>query len=477
MGQITFKRDYVSKTFDEILNDVLSSLRQQGYVIASRSDISYILIESMAYIIENLLFYLDLQFNELFIDSAVTDEAILNLAYQLGYQRRAANPATLIVPSTAATVNEEVRNESISINRLSRITIEGTPINLEPPDSFYTWPNKPADYYYQGVLQSFTYTGGIERFTSIDLSVPAGKQPAHGFIIAVDLEGNVFYPYQPDVLNISGQNNRYFLVYYYNDKIKVLFGDGNFLALPSGVDITFYYLVTDGYNYLLPFLEVILNSSSGISYIEGTNMETIEQIRYYAPRFYWFGNRFITLNDIKQGIYLYNPNYVAKVYEEKIGIFATPKVRVNVYKRARLGLSQLSDTEKENLKNYLKERMPFGTDVEIVSLVDRLIEVVVEVSVVPEPFADRRNLATAIENAVASEFANFDFGGTINVGQIWESVNEVSGVLSATVSILPQGNASGRFETKPDGASIPLQYSALADYIFSLREVRVSFVQ
>ena len=88
--------NYVSRDFESISNSFQEYLKQQfpnTFNDFSPNSSGLALLELIAYIGDTLNFYLDKQFNELFLDSAQEEKNIISLAKNLGYKPRGKSAA------------------------------------------------------------------------------------------------------------------------------------------------------------------------------------------------------------------------------------------------------------------------------------------------------------------------------------------------------------------------------------------------
>jgi hypothetical protein len=507
------KRKYIGKSYQELFRDLVEYLRSRGFELYSSQDVVTILLETMVYIVDNLIFYLDLQFNELFLDTAVTEEAVVRLASQMGYIRRGAEP------SKVKWLGSGFMPETYTVSAYT----------------FNRWFQ--TDTLFEGQILTQTLTSPPQRLQKVVLPVPEGFQPAHNYLFFECDDPNTggsqyYFPFD-GIVNNQVESRRKFLVRYLSNAIIVYFGDGNYLSVPptSG---TFRYLVTHGH---LPLLAGFRDDNVNVIDL-GSNMEDIESVRTLAPHLYWFGNRFITYEDILYGIIRYNPNYVAslftpqssvvsssygttsfpffKYYVENVGNllrqlaasnlasdvtfkslysewsklesllmnfgagYALPIVVVNVLKKTGVGyeIEALSSAEIDDLKNnWLFPRMPVATYIEVISDISRVVPVKIHISVQLTRGYSWNNVRPKLESVLTDWVRSFNFGTPVKVGYLYEIVNVVPGIDNAVISFSFGGNPDwvNKIKVHFDSKGTPFVYEPNEGMIFGVKAIFSEF--
>jgi hypothetical protein len=506
------KRKYVGKSYQELFRDLVEYLRSRGFELYASQDVVTILLETMVYIIDNLIFYLDLQFNELFLDTAVTEESVVRLASQMGYIRRGAEPAKV------KWISSNPIPETYSVSAYV----------------FNRWFQ--TDTLYEGQVLTQTLTTAPQRLQKVVLSVPEGFQPAHNYLFFecadLDTGGSQYYFPFDGIVNDQVESKRKFLVRYLSNAIVVYFGDGNYLSVPS-TSGTFKYLVTHGHS---PLLAGFRDGNVSVTDL-GSDMEDIESVRVLAPHFYWFGDRFITYDDILYGITRYNPSYVAslfvpqnfvvsgsygttsfsffKYYVESINSllrqlansrlatdvtfrslysewsklenllmnfgagYSLPIVVVNVLKKTGAGyeVEALSESEINELKNnWLFPRMPVATYIEVISDMSRVIPAKIHISIQLTRGYSWSDVRSKLVNVLTEWVRGFNFGTPIKVGYLYEIVNLVPGVDNAVISFdLGDLSSANKVKVYFDSKGVPLVYEPSEGAIFSVKAVFSDF--
>jgi len=390
--------------FDLIKQSFKNYLKGQGQF----TDYDYegsglsVLLDLLAYNTHYNAFYTNMIANEMFLDTATIRSSVVSLAKQLGYTPRSvtsarANVSISFVPSDLGAV--ERQGTTVLVPRGSVFTTE-----LEDKTySFVTSTSHtahPVANTSGGFLQS---SGAVVPYNVSNMELVQGlftsvqyvynSQFKQNFIIpnsSVDtsmvfvlvtdtLSGTsgTVYTLAKDYAALGTASNVFFIQETADEKYEIYFGDGNIGNKPEDgnvIDIT--YVISEGEigNGARIFNADPIKSpfyGSGIegdttTYIPitttiaqaaaGEDRETLESIKYLAPRNYESQNRAVTTDD-----------YVVKVLADYPQVDAVHcwggedhvppnygKVYVSI--KPKQGYI-LSDTERENIKtNILKSR-------------------------------------------------------------------------------------------------------------------------
>lgn len=280
------------------------------------------LINNLAYNAHYLGFYANLGFSEKYLDSAVTRAAVVSAAKYLGYI-----PASIAASSVNVDINV--------------INVVGLPPTLELPKYSVFTSSVPTE---EG-SKNFTFVntealvatkiGNSYTFTNVLLR--EGVPYTHTFVVGVennqiyeipnenvdnstikikvqnsssDLTTTTYTKYS-SLSGIDGSSTIFFLEENYNGKTQVQFGD-NIIGkkLSAGNIVIVEYLITKGSesNGMKNFtisgsvfgsasVITTLSDSSMNGAVGGADKQTIESIKFTAPKSYVAQNRLVTTND------------------------------------------------------------------------------------------------------------------------------------------------------------------------------------
>lgn len=280
-----------------------------------------VLLDTLAYNTHYNSFYLNMAMNEIFIDSAVKRESIVSLSKMLNYipkSRRAAS-ATLslvvnnVIGSPTSLVIERYTAFNTSIAGTSYTFYNLEPVTILPSGTTYSYDNLEV---YEGtfVVNKFTVgatPGPAEKFIipnrNVDtntIRVTIQDNPTSSISTKFDLYGG-------DITLINDDSAVFFLEQNSSGTYQIYFGDGLLgIKLETGQTVTIEYLVTNGIaaNISERVSQAFELSGSiegytdvSITVVEksdgGEDEETLEEIRFNAPKAATSQNRLVTVKD------------------------------------------------------------------------------------------------------------------------------------------------------------------------------------
>ena len=314
--------------FDAIKSNLKSYLQGQE----TFSDYNFegsglsVLLDVLAYNTHYNALYNNLAVNEMFLDSASKRSSVVSLANNLGYTPRSATAPT-------ATVNVVVSNTSSTPTTLTipKYTAFTTTLSGETYN-FYTTSEE------QAILSGSTYTfSNVDlkegQFLSFRYTVSSGQRyiiPNAGAdlsTLTVRVQDNsgsstyVTYTEATEFVQLTSTDKVYFVKEIENELYEIEFGDGTLgVALDNGNVVTLQYLVTnkDATNGASTFTyagDSLLGGTVATTTVSaasgGTDLETIESIRYNAPLHYSTQDRGVTVDDYRSLINEYVSNVEA----------------------------------------------------------------------------------------------------------------------------------------------------------------------
>lgn len=280
-----------------------------------------VLIDTLAYNTHYNAFYLNMAMNEMFIDSAVKRESVVSLSKMLNYVPRSARAASA---KLNVTVNGVIGSpSSLILDRYTAFTssIAGTsytfynlsPATIVPSGSTYTFNNlevKEGTF----VVSKFTVgatPGPAEKFVIPNAAIDTTTLRVTVQDVSTSTAATTYTQFDGDITGVTGSSIIYFLEQNSQGLYEVYFGDGILGSkLSTGQQVTLEYLVTNG---SAPNVSDKVDQSFSISgTVEGyTNItvtvaeksnngveaETIDEIRFSAPKYATTQNRLITKTD------------------------------------------------------------------------------------------------------------------------------------------------------------------------------------
>ncbi len=326
--------------FDELKSNLITFLRGQDVL----KDASYtgsvlsILMDVLAYNTHYNAYYLNMIANEMFLDSSTKRASVISHAKTLGY-----TPRSVIAPT--ATVNINVLNYELPIVTIPKFTkflsesIDGTNYTFITDKEYVAnndsenYPNTPIVIENVTIKQgepvsySFVYNlknnkNGIFKIpdTNIDLtSLEVVVQKSR-----LDFTETTLYRRSWDILDLTPESEVFFIQESLDGYYEIYFGDGVLgKKLIDGNVVIVTYIITQGAVsngakkfYLIGANEELASGTITTTTISpafnGREKESIESIKYSAPKAYSAQNRAVTNEDY---ITLINNNQYGFVFD------------------------------------------------------------------------------------------------------------------------------------------------------------------
>ena len=437
---------FTNLDFDQIKSSIKDYLRANS----TFTDFDFegsnfsVLIDTLAYNTYITAFNSNMIVNESFLDSATLRENVVSLARNVGYVPRS-------VSSAQATVSFDV---STSFTEGQVILKAGLVCVGAVGETTYTY-STPEDI-------TVNATGGVASFNNIKVyegiyltkSFTVDASFNQRFILdnpGIDTSTIVVkvgireYKQVSDIVNIDKSSEIYLLQEVADEKYELLFGDGIIGKKLENADIIqVSYIVTKGaagngpsafsYGGTLTKTDNTITNPQGTVNVTtvsgasgGGDIETIESIKYFAPRIYSSQHRAVTARDYEaviQKIYA-NTESVSVVGGEELVPPQFGKVVISI--KPKNGNS-ISDYDKTTILNDLKQYAVSGINQEIIDL--KLLHVEIESDVffdssrVTNSLDLKSKITTALERYSGSIDLN-KFGGRFKYSKLLQVIDNV----------------------------------------------------
>lgn len=339
-----------------------------------------VLLDVLAYNTHYNAYYINMLANEMFLDTAQQRDSVVSHAKLLGYTPVSAIGATANVQITFAGVDGSVAQFTIPKNSKFRTTID---------DIQYTYVTPEA---YKVINVSNTFTRAI--------SIKEGLPLTHRFVVNNSNPQRYVLPNENvDVTSIEvrvqesltdttieeftratnvGQvfstSPVYFVEEAYDGKYEIIFSSGSLgKSLKNGNVIIVDYLVCNGdatngaQTFSIDSLDGIdiSYSSAAIATNEnakgGRPQETIDSVKFNAPRNFQTQNRCVVDNDYQRILLAENPDLQSVIAFG--GEQAVPPVYGKVFIAAKpFGEQFVTQTRKQQLRDSILNRVPLAVD-------------------------------------------------------------------------------------------------------------------
>ena len=277
-----------------------------------------------------------------------------------------------------------------------------------------------------------------------------------------------YTPYT-NIFNVKSDTRLYLVQEIADEKYQILFGD-NILGKkpPNGSKIEVTYLETSGEaaNGAINFTfsgQLVQrtegrdkNVTAGISAIttlqaaeQGDDIESIDTIKYLAPRVYASQYRAVTANDYTSLIPSLYPNVesVSAYGGEELDPPEFGKVFITI--KPKNG-DFLSDIAKNTIKSKLKEYTIAGIRQEFLDLKYLFVEYDSTVSYDPGTVTNTQDLFTRVSNAIVNYSKSTDinsFGGRLKYSKLLRQIDDVdAGITSNITNLVMRRNLVPAFD-------------------------------
>ena len=391
---------FTNLDFDQIKSQIKSYLRANSDFKDFDFDGSNfsVLIDTLAYNTYITAFNSNMVVNESFLDSATLRENVVSLARNIGYVPRSRSAAKAQISFTVNTTSN-TSTLTLAAGLVCIGASESSTITFSIPSSITsTVVNGVATFnnidVYQGTFlrKQFLVDGSLDQRFLLDNSFIDSST------IVVNVTGpnettlGREYSVASNILNIDSTSETYLIQEVQDEKYELLFGDGYFgKKLENGSTITATYIITDGksgngsanFSYVGRVLDsdnnpVVPTNSISIttnqSAANGGDIESIDSIKYFAPRIYASQYRAVTARDyeaIIQSIYP-NTESVAVVGGEELDPPEFGQVLISI--KPKNG-DFVSDFDKQSILSKLKNYALSGINQKIIDLKVLYVEI------------------------------------------------------------------------------------------------------
>lgn len=329
MASNTKRINYSELDFDQIKTNIKDYMRGQEKF----SDYDFegaglsVLMDVLAYNTHYNALYTNFAINEMFLDSASKRDSVVSLSKMLGYSPQSAKSARAylnlyITPiSSTATIPNNVTLPKLQPFSSSLDGVTYTFYNLEEVTANYTG----ARYEFnnlelvEGTPLSYRYE------VSYGQKIIIPNQYADISTLKVRVQEasssdkfTTFYP-ASSIVELQSNSNVYYVKEIDNGLYEVYFGDGVVSSKIDNGNVVFLeYFATNQSApngcriFTFNGTTSLSSSSSNITLVSvasgGSSSETLDSIKYNAPRLYAAQNRAVTPDDYKSLIYSKYPN-------------------------------------------------------------------------------------------------------------------------------------------------------------------------
>lgn len=349
-----------------------------------------VLIDLLAYNTQYNAFLAHMTANEAFLDSAVSRSSVASIAKTMGYTARSARAARAtidlnIIPPSSYT------NGSFTLSKRKAFTttIDGKTFKFFPIKDYTatkTTENGTDGFYFDGVIiaeGSFVDNSEIVNTGNESGPVIMANPDVDTTTVTVKVQDSITdtdtntFTFSDNILDVTSTSKVFYIEEAVNGNYEVRFGDGVLgQKLNVGNIVRLEYLATQGAaangantftapSNLTGTGETVTLTVTAAS-AGGAAQETVDSIRFNAPRFNATKNRAITTNDYQALILASNSNV------KSVAVWGGEDNDPPIYGKVFVSLQPkdgviISQDEKDNLKREtIQPRQPVAIQTEFV---------------------------------------------------------------------------------------------------------------
>lgn len=385
---------FTNLDFDQIRSSIKDHLRAN----TTFTDFDFegsnfsVLIDILAYNTYITAYNTNMVANEAFIDSATIRENVVSAARNIGYVPQSRKAAKANISFALSGISTNTKTATVKAGIVCTGNLDNTTYIFSIPEDITVGVSNGSASFNNIEIYEGTY---LTKFFDVDT-----YQPNQKFIIPnpyVDVSTiriNVTsgpndttkdeYVAVDNIVGINSESQIFLIQEVSDEKYEIFFGDGVFgKKLSNGDRINVSYIVTNGSagNGASNFTfsgEIVGNDNTNISNKigvvvtnqasdNGDSIQSIDSIRYYAPRLYASQHRAVTANDYEailpsifpniESVTAYGGEELSPPQYGKVFIAAKPK-----------NSNYLSEATKESIISDLKKYTIAGIQIEFVDI-------------------------------------------------------------------------------------------------------------
>ena len=457
---------FTNLDFDQIKTSIKDYIRANS----DFTDFDYegsnfsVLIDTLAYNTYITAFNSNMIVNESFLDSATLRENVVSLARNIGYVPKSRTAAQASVHFDVAT-----SSSSPTLTLQAGLVCVGAQNNssyvFSIPESITTTINSGVATFgtetnpivvYQGTYLSKTFT--VDG--SLDQTFILNNSFIDTSTIRVYVKGSADtglgreYKRVDNILNINSTSETYLIQEIQDEKYELLFGDGVFgKKLENDAIITVSYIITDGADGNGPALfswggsvtnsvnqKISPSSTPLITTVSaasnGGNIESVDSVKYFAPRLYSSQYRAVTSRDYESIIQQVYPN------TESVSVVGGEELDPPEFGTVLLTIKPkngefVSDFDKQKILEDLKQYSLAGINQKILDLKLLYVELDSYVYYNPAQTTTPTALKTRISDGLTTYSSSKDinkFGGRFKYSKVLNVIDNIDTAITSNIT-------------------------------------------
>ena len=457
---------YTNLDFDQIKTSIKDYLRANS----TFTDFDFegsnfsVLIDTLAYNTYITAFNSNMVVNESFLDSATLRENVVSLAGNIGYVPRSRTASTaqisFNVTTSANTPTLTLKAGIVCVGSANDTTYtfaipEDITVNVVSNTASFSNVNV-----FQGIFltKQFQYDGSLDqRFVLNNSFIDTSKIKL--YIKKTGQSGlGIEYFLSENIFSIDKNSRVFFINEVQDEKYELRFGDGLIgkkLGDASGSDgtiITINYIITDGRDgngsSSFSFSGTLEDASSNIiapgnvtittnqSSINGGDIETIDSIKYYAPKLYSSQSRAVTSRDYE--------TIIKKIYPdtESVSVVGGEEMDPPQFGTVQISIKPkngtfVSDFNKAQILSKLKQFTVSGIKQKINDLKILYVELNSSVYYNYSQVSSADTLKTSVTNSLQKYSESLDlnkFGGRVRYSKLQQVIDNTDTAITSNIT-------------------------------------------
>ena len=418
-----------------------------------------VLIDTLAYNTYITAFNSNMVVNESFLDSATVRENVVSLARNIGYVPRSRTAAKAQVSfNVSTTANTPTLTLQAGLVCVGSVDNSSYTFSI-PDDISANVVSEVASFdnieIYQGTFltKQFVVDGSLDQRFILNNSF-IDTSTISVYVKGINDSGlGVEYSLVDNILEVNSSSRIYLLQEVQDEKYELLFGDGLIgQKLENNAVITVNYIVTDGEEgngaSSFSFSGSIRNASNAtidigsVSVItnqlsqNGSEIESIDSVKYFAPRIYSSQYRAVTSRDYEAIIKKIYPDTesVAVIGGEELDPPEFGSVSISI--KPKNG-TFVSDFNKQQIKNKLKQYSISGINQKIIDLKVLYVEIDSSIYYNYSQVSAVESLKTKVVNSL-TEYSNSvdlnSFGGRFKYSKVLQIIDNTDTSITSNIT-------------------------------------------
>ena len=421
-----------------------------------------ILIDILAYNTYITAFNSNMIVNESFIDSATLRENVVSLARNIGYVPRSRAAAKAEISFEVEIGDQQTKTLDLEAGLVCVGTSNNSNYIFSVPERIVTTvdSSRKAKFdnitVYQGsfLQKSFIFDGSLDQRFILDNSYIDSSTIVVKIRESVnDVSEGRQYTHAENILNINSSSEIYLLQEVQDEKYELLFGDGFFgKKLQNGNVIDVSYIVTDGKDgngaakfsfsgrfrddqgkIEIPTNSINITTNQGAS--NGADIESVDSIKYFAPRIYSSQYRAVTARDYEAIIQKIYPNTesVSVVGGEELDPPQFGNVVISI--KPRNG-DYISDFDRNTILSKLKQYSLSGINQKIIDLKVLYVEIDSSIYYNSAQVSNINTLKTRVTETLNTfSTSNINkFGGRFKYSKVCQTIDNVDDSITSNIT-------------------------------------------